>query len=61
MGKLDGKVVVVTGAARGQGEAEVAALAAEGATVIATDVLPFDGRHLDVTSVDGWTALAAWL
>ena len=39
MGKLDGKVVVVTGAARGQGAAEVAALAAEGATVIATDVL----------------------
>ena len=33
MGKLDGKVVVVTGAARGQGAAEVAALAAAGATV----------------------------
>jgi 3alpha(or 20beta)-hydroxysteroid dehydrogenase len=39
MGSLAGKVVVVTGAARGQGAAEVALLAAEGATVIATDVL----------------------
>jgi 3alpha(or 20beta)-hydroxysteroid dehydrogenase len=39
MGRLAGKVVVVTGAARGQGAAEVALLAAEGATVIAADVL----------------------
>src|ERR1700689_1780488 len=39
MGRLAGKVVVVTGAARGQGAAEVALLAAEGARVIATDVL----------------------
>ena len=39
MGRLAGKVVVVTGAARGQGAAEVALLAAEGASVIATDVL----------------------
>jgi 3alpha(or 20beta)-hydroxysteroid dehydrogenase len=61
VGKLDGKIVVVTGAARGQGAAEVAALAAAGATVIATDVLPFDGRHLDVTSPDEWAELAAWL
>lgn len=61
MGSLDGKVVVVTGAARGQGAAEVAALAAEGATVVATDVLPFDGRHLDVTSPQEWSDLAAWL
>jgi 3alpha(or 20beta)-hydroxysteroid dehydrogenase len=61
MGKLDRKVVVVTGAARGQGEAEVGALATEGATVVATDVLPFDGRHLDVTSADEWADLASWL
>jgi 3alpha(or 20beta)-hydroxysteroid dehydrogenase len=61
MGKVDGRVVVVTGAARGQGAAEAAALEAEGATVIATDVLPFDGRHLDVTSADGWAELAAYL
>ena len=55
---LAGKVVVVTGAARGQGAAEVAALAAAGATVIGTDVLPFEGRHLDVTSYDEWAAHA---
>ncbi|WP_374455369.1 SDR family NAD(P)-dependent oxidoreductase [Nocardioides sp.] len=66
MSDLSGKVVVVTGAARGQGEAEVAALAAAGATVVATDVLPFsdqhgDGRHLDVTSASEWADLAASL
>jgi 3alpha(or 20beta)-hydroxysteroid dehydrogenase len=61
MGNLNGKVVVVTGAARGQGAAEAAALAEAGATVVATDVLPFDGRHLDVTSAAGWAELAAWL
>ena len=59
MTRLDGKVVVVTGAARGQGAAEVAALAAAGATVVGTDVREFDGRHLDVTSPDDWAALAA--
>jgi 3alpha(or 20beta)-hydroxysteroid dehydrogenase len=59
MARLDGKVVVVTGAARGQGAAEVAALTAAGATVVGTDVLEFDGRHLDVTSPDDWAALAA--
>jgi len=59
MADLAGKVVVVTGAARGQGAAEVSALEAAGATVIGTDVLPFDGRHLDVTDPAGWAALAA--
>lgn len=57
--KLTDKVVVVTGAARGQGAAEVEALAAAGATVVATDVLPFAGRHLDVTSAADWATLAA--
>jgi 3alpha(or 20beta)-hydroxysteroid dehydrogenase len=61
MPDLTGKVVVVTGAARGQGEAEVAALEAAGATVVATDVLPFGGRHLDVTSPDEWASLAEWV
>lgn len=61
MADLTGKVVVVTGAARGQGEAEVLALRAAGATVVATDVLPFDGTHLDVTDAAGWAALAASL
>ena len=35
---MQDKVIVVTGAARGQGEAEAAKLAAEGATVIACDL-----------------------
>jgi len=61
MADLSGKVVVVTGAARGQGAAEAAALAAAGASVVATDVLPFDGRHLDVTSAEEWEALADWI
>jgi 3alpha(or 20beta)-hydroxysteroid dehydrogenase len=60
MGRLTGKVVVVTGAARGQGAAEAAALAAEGAEVIATDVLP-GARHLDVRDPAAWAALAAGL
>jgi 3alpha(or 20beta)-hydroxysteroid dehydrogenase len=55
---LSNKVVVVTGAARGQGAAEVAALRAAGATVVATDLLAFDGRHLDVTSPEDWASLA---
>jgi 3alpha(or 20beta)-hydroxysteroid dehydrogenase len=67
--RLDGKVVVVTGAARGQGAAEVDALAAAGATVVATDVLDFAGPHggsvvrrrLDVTEPGEWSALAEWL
>ncbi|GAA4702923.1 SDR family NAD(P)-dependent oxidoreductase [Nocardioides conyzicola] len=58
---LAGKVVVVTGAARGQGAAEVAALRAAGATVVATDVLPFEGRHLDVTDPAAWASLASWV
>jgi 3alpha(or 20beta)-hydroxysteroid dehydrogenase len=69
MGSLDDKVVVVTGAARGQGAAEVVALAAAGATVVATDVLDFEApaadgvtqRHLDVADEAGWAELAAWL
>lgn len=38
MGTLEGKVAVVTGAARGQGRAHALALAAEGATVVAADI-----------------------
>ncbi|HET8987153.1 MAG TPA: SDR family oxidoreductase [Humibacillus sp.] len=75
MSRVDGKVAVVTGGARGQGAAEVEALARAGATVVATDVLDDEGAalaarlaeagldvryvHVDVTSPDDWAALAA--
>ena len=38
-GRLEGKVAIVTGAARGQGEAEARLFVAEGARVVLTDVL----------------------
>lgn len=61
-GRLLGKVVVVTGAARGQGAAEAEALTREGARVIATDVTEAPGcRRLDVTSERDWAELAAEL
>ncbi|MEM7340584.1 MAG: glucose 1-dehydrogenase [Actinomycetota bacterium] len=65
MGRLDDKVAIVTGAARGQGEAEARLFAAEGAAVVVTDVLTAEGqavaddiggafhRH-DVSVEDGW-------
>ncbi|HEX6023256.1 MAG TPA: SDR family oxidoreductase [Solirubrobacter sp.] len=63
-----GKVVVVTGAAGGQGAAEAAALAREGATVIGLDVKeplePADGvvyRTFDVASEAAWADLRGWL
>ena len=37
MGRLDDKVTIITGAARGQGACEAALFAAEGAIVYATD------------------------
>src|SRR5919106_6211229 len=38
MGPLDGKVALVTGAARGQGRAHAVKLASEGANIIAVDI-----------------------
>src|SRR5215470_10715546 len=68
MGRVQDKVIVITGAASGQGAAEAAALAREGASVIATDVHAAlaapDGvayRRLDITRVEDWAALADWI
>jgi 3alpha(or 20beta)-hydroxysteroid dehydrogenase len=66
-GRVDGKVVVITGAAGGQGAAEARALAAEGALVIATDIEAPElgdgiaGRALDVSAADAWRELGDWL
>jgi len=72
MGRLDGKVALITGAARGQGEAEARMFVAEGASVVLGDVLDAEGelvakelgeraayvRH-DVTSEGEWDAIVA--
>jgi 3alpha(or 20beta)-hydroxysteroid dehydrogenase len=72
MGRLDGKVAIVTGSARGTGEATVRRFVAEGARVVVSDVADDPGKavadslgdaaiyvHLDVTSPDAWTAAVA--
>jgi 3alpha(or 20beta)-hydroxysteroid dehydrogenase len=46
MGRLDGKVAIVTGGARGQGGAEATLFRAEGAEVVVTDVLLDEGEVL---------------
>ncbi|MEO8694744.1 MAG: glucose 1-dehydrogenase [Acidimicrobiales bacterium] len=74
MGRLDGRVALITGAARGQGQAEAERFAAEGALVMLADVLDERGlavasalgdravyRHLDVTSASDWVAAIAEL
>ncbi|KAJ8134152.1 hypothetical protein OY671_012633, partial [Metschnikowia pulcherrima] len=38
MGKLNGKVAIITGASGGQGSAEARLFAAEGAKVVSTDL-----------------------
>ena len=70
MGKLDGMVALITGGARGQGAAEARLFAAEGATVVVTDLLDADGAatagecggtylHHDVTSETRWAEVVA--
>src|SRR2546429_5571926 len=75
MGRLDGKVVLISAGARGQGAAEAKLCAREGAQVVFGDVLDEDGRHVeaeirsagrdatyvhsDVTSEDDWRAAVA--
>lgn len=56
-GRLDGKVVIISGAAQGQGLAEAELFAQEGAHVVAGDVLDHAGVHLDVTSAESWASV----
>ncbi|WP_439658888.1 glucose 1-dehydrogenase [Lentzea sp. HUAS TT2] len=69
--RLSGKVALITGAARGQGEAAARRFAAEGARVMITDVLDDQGKalaaelgaeycHLDVSSEDEWAEAVAF-
>jgi 3alpha(or 20beta)-hydroxysteroid dehydrogenase len=73
MRRLDGKVAIITGGARGQGAAEGRLFAAEGASVVLADVLDDEGEkvaaeigdaaryvHLDVTDEDQWAAAVAF-
>ncbi len=55
MARFDGKTVIVTGAARGQGAAEAALFRTEGANVVATDIRDGDGilRH-DIADETAW-------
>jgi 3alpha(or 20beta)-hydroxysteroid dehydrogenase len=72
MGRLEGKVAIVTGAARGSGEAIARRFVAEGASVVLADVRDELGEAVaaslgvaatyvrtDVTSEADWTALVA--
>jgi hypothetical protein len=46
MGRLAGKIALISGASRGQGAAEATLFAAEGAAVVLTDVLDQEGDAL---------------
>src|SRR5258706_14833061 len=73
MGRLDGKVALISGGARGMGKSHVRHFVAEGARVVFGDVLDDRGSyvaagigdehcryvHHDVTSEDEWAAAVA--
>lgn len=71
-GRLEGKVAIITGAARGQGEAEARLFAREGARVVVADVLTDEAEAvaadigaaaraavLDVTDEAAWQRVVA--
>ena len=70
MGRVEGKVAIVTGAASGMGRADAILLASEGARVVVADLNEADGRavaadigedavfaRLDVTDEASWAAV----
>ena len=72
MGRVNGKVAIVTGAASGMGRADARMLAAEGARVVVTDLNEEDGQavadaigenalflRLDVTDEENWKSVVA--
>ena len=72
MGKLDGRVALITGGSRGQGEAEARLFVREGAQVVLADVLDPVGEklakelgrasryeHLDVTQPGEWARVVS--
>ncbi len=72
MGRVENKVAIITGGARGMGAAHARALVAEGAKVVIGDILDDEGKalaaeigdsaryvHLDVTSLEDWEAAVA--
>ncbi|MBV8928991.1 MAG: SDR family NAD(P)-dependent oxidoreductase, partial [Mycobacteriaceae bacterium] len=72
MGRVDGKVAVISGGARGMGASHARTLVGEGAKVVIGDVLDHEGKavadelgddarfvHLDVTDPDAWAAAIA--
>lgn len=59
-GRLEGKIALVTGAARGQGEAHVRRFVAEGAKVVARAMQRSGGGSIvNISSVDGMAGMAS--